>query len=309
MVPNAQGAQGARRLLGGYGGNDWRTQWEREQWLLEQQRQRDELERDRLERERERNWDHTGRGDDTPSRGSAFRTDNGPIPNANWIPSATVGALRGGGNLVSLQSSQLVVKIDGDVVRVQHNGDSKIEVLGAADVDTLTPGRIVRIEGSFESKGEKLMQATGPIGAVEIITPHAGSIPGTITELAGAAAPINRQNQAPAANMVRSLSVIGRVMHYDHRDLTLDLAGTTLKAALDPNATVSLRGSDINMAHAGDRVDVVGYYLKPGYAMGKEITITLAKPLGNPINGFNKPKAAIPAANAAVPVVARPAGE
>ncbi len=303
VVPNAQAPQGVRRLLGGSSGMDRRSQWEweqmqREQWLRDQQRQQDE------QWQRDRDLDAHERALDRASR-----YENRPISSNEPAPPVDT-TLRGTGSVVSAQSGQLVVKIDGDVVRVQRNADSKIEVFGAAEVEALQPGRIVRIEGTFETVGKSQMQATKPILAVDIVTPRPGSVPGTMTPLAGDAAPQKGENLAPEANAVRSLSVIGRVVKCSQGELTLDLAGTTLKGKLDPAATVSLRGSDINLAHAGDQVEVVGYYMKPGYAMGKEIRITLANAFGKPQNDFAKRTAAIPAAAApAIPAPANPTGK
>ena len=240
VVPNAQAPQGIRRLLGGYSGMDRRSQWEmeqiqREQWLRDQQRQQDEQnQRDRDLDARERALDRAGRYESRPI------SSNEPAPPVD-------NSLRGTGSVVSAQSGQLVVKINGDVVRVQRNADSKVEVFGAADAEALQPGRIVRIEGTFETVGKGQMQATGPILAVDIVTPRPGSVPGTMTPLAGDAAPQKGENPAPEANAVRSLSVIGRVTKCSQGELTLDLAGTTLKGKLDPGATVSLRASDINL--------------------------------------------------------------
>ena len=264
-----------RLLTPNYGNNYDRSQWEHDQQIRDQQRSDDERrQRDMDDRDRK------GSDRDERNRDRDYRYDNRDI-NAAAVNQAVSNNFHNSGSLISFKSGQLVMTADGVEFHVRPDAYAKIAVVGTAGVDALKPGQVVKLQGKFESPNQNQLKGTEPVAALDIVTPHPGETVGQMTPVDGAAGGL-AQNRNAQSKEPRALTVVGQIVKFADGELTLDMNGKTLKTKLDPAATVNLRSSDLKLANAGDTVEVTGYYLKPGYGVGKEIKITLAGAWQNP---------------------------
>jgi hypothetical protein len=248
--------------------HDNRDRWQRERDEQDQRDREDRIDRDRREML-----------DDAREASRYSVTDN---------------RLSGTGSLISASKGQLIVNANGQTWHLAPAQYVKVEILGDAGPDVLKPGIFVKLRGDFDSQGNNRMEALRTINALDIITPEGGASTATMVPALTSkdAADATDPNDPPLPKTARTMIVTGKILKYLKGELTLDVTGTTVRANLDPATAITLRSTDITLARPGDRVDVTGYVLKPGYAVAESVTIHLANAIGNPLREFARQKPA-----------------
>lgn len=188
----------------------------------------------------------------------------------------------GTGTISTVQSGVFIVNANGVVWQLKPAAGSKLEVAGIAGPDYLKPGLVVKFQAAFDSRAADKTKAVAPITELEIITPHAGEMPGAAP--AGAAG----AKGAAIPNSARLLTVIGRVKNFKNNELTVDATNGVFKTDLDPVTAIKVRVSDFSLIRAGDEIEATGFIANPGFAVANTMRVTMAHPLGNPLSEFAK---------------------
>ena len=170
---------------------------------------------------------------------------------------------------------------------IQVSRQSQVKITGTAELGFLRPGIPIKFTGEIDAKG--VLQAE--LAELEIFTPAGkGSVGVFPTGAEEAAKPIAKLEPG-------SYEIRGKVVKLNDREITI-AAGKKITGTLAEDAKIAVNVSDISVAQKDDALTVKGFYYarfapaqgRPGQAVGKEIEITLSKPLaGIPKKGASKP--------------------
>ena len=149
---------------------------------------------------------------------------------------------------------------------VPERKNCKIEVTGNADPSFLRPDMLVRFNAEFDKKGN----ATAPVNELEIISPQA------------AMSSTSLRSEMKVGEAVPNGQMTGHIKSIKNGHLAVQNTTGVYSADLAPNAVIKVDVSEPQLAQAGDKVDVKGYYSQQGVATAQEMHITLSNTLGEP---------------------------
>ncbi|WP_425617583.1 hypothetical protein NA78x_001264 [Anatilimnocola sp. NA78] len=213
----------------------------------------------------------------------------GQQPNIQWENAEVSGAIKGmQGTLVQVAAAggeQWIVQLE---ARPQD-----IVYQGTADPSFVKTGMLVEFKAKVNKKG----QAADPVSSLTVFTVREGRGVGVTPEggLAKGEGELFSENKpeekkAPrvkkeddntvyvVAGQITKLSRLG--------EMTINCAGTTVKADLDKEAKVAVDVNHLQFAQVGDKVEVRARYpmgqKAAGQGLATQISVTGAKPLGEP---------------------------
>lgn len=216
---------------------------------------------------------------------SAFAQDG-----QGWLPQGAemyenegtvMGIVPGGIQMLTERDSAWLIQV---VPR-----QSQVKVTGTAEPGFLRSGLFIKFSGEIDAKG--VLQ--GEIKEMEIVTPAGKNSMGVFASGSDdTAKPISKLE--PGTYDIR-----GKVGLYKDGELTV-VAGKKITGKVAADAKIAVNVQDYSFAQKDDTIKVKGFYYarmrpspqegRPGQAMGKEIEITLAKPLSAPVKkGPTKP--------------------
>jgi len=180
------------------------------------------------------------------------------------------------------------------VIQVQPNRPSDVTFTGAAEPAWVRPGMLVQ----FSSKLSKRGQADEPITQLTVFTMKEGYQLGVLSDTAigggeGASSglfeePMEKPKEKKAKVKVDENTVYrvaGQITKISRTgEMTINAAGTTVKAELAEDAKVSVDVNDLAYAMPGDKVEVRGWYVagQTGQAVGNQVSVSAAQPLAGP---------------------------
>jgi hypothetical protein len=197
------------------------------------------------------------------------------------------------GNIKGMQGSLIQVGAsDGANWLVQVDARPQDVVFqGAADPAFVKAGMLVE----FKAKVNKRGQAAEPVQSLTIFTVREGRGVGVQAE-GGAAGgelfsskpeeadkkgPKGKAEEDAIYHIAGYITKLGRL-----GDMTINCAGTTIKADLAKDAKVAVDVNHLQFAQVGDKVDLRARYpmgqKAAGQALATQITVTGMKPLGEP---------------------------
>lgn len=196
-----------------------------------------------------------------------------------WLPpdaqmfeheGTVVGVMPGGVQMLTERDSAWVVQ-------VLPRG-TQVKVTGTAEPAFLRNGLYVKFSGDLDAKGV----VQGEIKTLEIATPT-GKTPVGIFAIGA------EENAKPVSKLeAGAYEIRGKVALYKDGELQV-VAGKKITGKVASDAKISVNVQDISFAQKEDTVKVKGYYFdrfkpdpnqfRPGTAVGKEIEITILKPL------------------------------
>ena len=203
------------------------------------------------------------------------------IPRENLQCSGTVKQVgRGVIGLVTDAGDQWVVQVQ---ARPQD-----ISFTGAGDGTIVKPGMWVRFSSKLTRRGD----AREPLSSLEIYTPREGFGVGISAESDGGAggeffAPPTEEKPKPEpkpkANNEDTVYRIGGQVSKISRlgELTINAAGTSIKAKLADDAKVSVDVTDLSLLQPGDKIEIRGWHPmgRKGQAIAEQVTASAAQPL------------------------------
>ncbi len=213
----------------------------------------------------------------TPYVPRSQRTNNNN-PNSNQQTRGMQTPFQGTATITGIGSRGLEVidSTGGKWIVVPEKKNCKIEVTGNADPSFLKPDMLVRFNAAFDKKGN----ATGPINELEIISPQAAMSTTSV------------KNEMKVGEAVPNGEMTGHIKSIKNNHFSVQNTNGTFSADLAPNAVVKVNVSEPQLAQAGDKVDVKGYYSQQGVAIAQEMHITLSNTLGEPVKKKTGTKAA-----------------
>ncbi len=213
----------------------------------------------------------------------------GQAPEIKWENTELSGAIK------AMQGSMLQVTAGGSeqwLVQVDARPQDVV-FQGPADAAFVKPGMLVEFKAKVNKKG----QAADPVTSLTIftvregrgvgVTPEGGLAKGEAElftskpEVAEKKGPKVKGEDDPVylvAGQITKLSRLG--------EMTINCAGTTVKADLSKDAKISVDVNHLQFAQVGDKVDLRARYpmgqKAAGQALATQITVIGAKPLGEP---------------------------
>lgn len=213
----------------------------------------------------------------------------GQAPNIQWENAELSGSIK------AMQGSMVQVAAGGGenwIVQIDARPQDVV-FQGPADPAFVKPGMLVE----FKAKVNKRGQAAEPVQSLTIFTVREGRSVGVQAEggLAKgegelfASKPEETEKKGPrakgeddpvyqVAGQITKLSRLG--------EMTINCAGTTIKADLAKDAKVSVDVNHLQFAQIGDKVEVRARYpmgqKAAGQGLATQITVIGAKPLGEP---------------------------
>ena len=173
----------------------------------------------------------------------------------------------------------MVIDGNGNNWAVQPEKSCKIELNGSADAEFLkspaASGQLVHFTAAIDRKSGKTIS---PINDLEIVSPQAvitAEKSGGVSSGLGSAATGKK-----GAVSAEPISVFGHLKEFKNNQITVESPAGMVTADLAANATIKVSLNDFRLAQSGDKVDVRGYYTKPGEAFAQEMRITMASTLG-----------------------------
>jgi hypothetical protein len=173
----------------------------------------------------------------------------------------------------------VVIDGNGNTWTVQPEKNCKIELSGSADPEFLkspaASGQLVHFTAAIDRKAGKTIS---PINDLEIVSPQAvitAEKSGGVSSGLGSAATGKK-----GAGSAEPISVFGHLKEFKNNQITVESPAGMVTADLAANATIKVSLNDFRLAQSGDKVDVRGYYTKPGEAFAQEMRITMASTLG-----------------------------
>ncbi|HEY2759507.1 MAG TPA: hypothetical protein VGI75_02150 [Pirellulales bacterium] len=178
----------------------------------------------------------------------------------------------------------VVIDGNGNSWTVQPEKNCKIELNGSADADFLkspaASGQLVHFTAAIDRKSSK---AISPINELEIVSPQAvitAEKGGGIGSGLGSATAAGKKGGTSA----EPISVFGHLKEFKNNQITVESTVGMVTADLAANPTIKIALNDFHLAQSGDKVDVRGYYTKPGETFAQEMRITLATTLGGELS-------------------------
>lgn len=172
---------------------------------------------------------------------------------------------------------------------------------GAAEPAFLKPGMLVQFTGKFNKRG----QCVEPVGALTIFTVREGYAVGIAPEGAGGIEGTkglfgDAQEEKPAAKKdeIVTYRVAGQLAKLSRTgEMTINAGGTSIKADLAENATVSVDVNNLSFVREGDAIELRGQYYpaQKGQAWATWVSISAKEPLADasakkkPLPGAKKP--------------------
>ena len=173
----------------------------------------------------------------------------------------------------------VVIDGNGNNWTVQPEKNCKIELNGSADAEFLkspaASGQLVHFTAAIDRKAGKTIS---PINELEIVSPQA-----VIKEEKGGGVGSGLGSATTGkkgAVSAEPISVFGRLKEYKNNQITVESPAGLVTADLAANPTIKVSLNDFRLAQSGDKVDVRGYYTKPGETYAQEMRITMASTLG-----------------------------
>jgi hypothetical protein len=174
------------------------------------------------------------------------------------------------------------------VVQVQARPQD-ISFTGAGDGTIVKPGMWVRFSTRLTRRGD----AKEPVSSLEVYTPREGFGVGISAEASGGgdeggaffggaaeekpkAEPKQKNNEDTVYRVGGQVSKISRL-----GELTINAAGTSVKAKLAEDAKVSIDVTDLSFLQPGDRIEIRGWHPmgRKGQAVAEQVTASAAQPL------------------------------
>jgi hypothetical protein len=210
----------------------------------------------------------------------------GQQPNIQWENTELTGSIKAmSGSLVQVEASggeNWVVQID---ARPQD-----IWFQGTADPAFLKPGMLVEFKARLNKRGT----ASEPVSSLTIFTVREGRSVGVAPEGSGAGSTVTelfsskpdepekkgKKDEDPVYQVAGQLTKISR------GEMTINCAGTVVKADLAKDAKVTVDVNHLRFAQPGDKVEIRARYpmgqKAAGQALATQITVMGSKPLGEP---------------------------
>jgi hypothetical protein len=215
-----------------------------------------------------------------------------PGPKAeNLNTSGTIKGLRPGLLLVASETGeQWLVQL--------RTRPADLAFTGAAELAFLKPGMLVQFTGKFNKRG----QCVEPIGSVTIFTVREGYALGVAPEGAGGIegtkglfGDAKAEKPVPKKDEIATYRVAGQLAKLSRTgEMTINAGGTSIKADLADNATVSVDVNNLAFAREGDKIELRGQYYpaQKGQAWATWVSISAKEPLA----GASPKKKPLPAA-------------
>ncbi|WP_145083592.1 hypothetical protein [Anatilimnocola aggregata] len=211
----------------------------------------------------------------------------GQQPNIQWENAQLSGLIKG------MQGGLVQVAAEGGeqwIVQVEARPQD-IVFQGAADPSFVKPGMLVEFKAKVNKKG----QAADPVTSLTVITVREGRGVGVIPEggLSKGEAELFTENKPEEKKTPRKVTedatylVAGQVTKLSRTgEMTINCAGTTIKADLDKEAKVAIDVNHLQYAQIGDKVEIRARYpmgqKAAGQGLASQIAVTGSKPLGEP---------------------------
>lgn len=211
----------------------------------------------------------------------------GQRPNIQWENTDISGSIKAmSGSLVQVAAGggeNWIVQVD---ARPQD-----VVFQGAADPAFVKPGMLVEFKARLNKRGE----AAEPVSSLTIFTVREGRGTGVAAEGGlnkGEAELFSSKPEEPAKKGPKGkeedalYQVAGQITKLSRGEMTLNCAGTVVKADLAKDAKVMIDVNHLQFAQAGDKVEIRGRYpmgqKNNGQALATAITVIGSKPLGEP---------------------------
>ena len=162
---------------------------------------------------------------------------------------------------------------------------------GPADPAFIKPGMLVEFKARLNKRGE----ASEPVNTLTIFTVREGRGVGVAAEGSlnkGEAELFSSKTEEPAKKGAKGkeedplYQVAGQITKVSRGEMTINCAGTTVKAELAKDAKVKVDVNHLQFAQAGDKVEIRARYpmgqKAGGQALATQITVIGSKPLGEP---------------------------
>jgi hypothetical protein len=245
--------------------------------------------------------------------GEGARRQQQEVPRENMQASGTVkGLQRGMIHLVTDAGDQWLVQ-------VQATRPQDVSFTGTAEPSFVKPGMWVRFQTKLSRRGD----AAEPIDSVEVFTPREGYQAGVYADAAsggsGNAAnlfgddpqPEAKPKTKPKANDEDTVyTVAGQVSKISRSgELTINAAGTSVKAKLADEAKVRLDMAVLTFLREGDKIEVSGWHPagQKGRAIATQVSASAAQPLADNSKKKKPPVADKPAEAGAAEAGEKPA--
>lgn len=205
----------------------------------------------------------------------------GQQPNVEWENVELSGVIKGmQGSLIQVATSeteQWLVHVEARPQDVMYQG--------TADVAFVQPGMLVE----FKAKVNKRGQAADPVTELAIFTVREGRGVGMAPE--GGANASNlfgdaKEEKKPSRKALEDATyvVAGQVTKLSRGEMSVNCAGTNVKANLDKDAKVTIDVNHLKFAQVGDKVEMRARHVKgqkaAGQALATQVTVVGANPLG-----------------------------
>lgn len=209
------------------------------------------------------------------------------VPRENMQASGTVkGLQRGLIHLVTDAGDQWLIQ-------VQAARPQDVSFTGTAEPGFVKPGMWVRFQTKLSRRGD----AAEPIDSLEIFTPREGYQAGVFSDAAigggsAGAAELFGEEPKPEAKKPKPkandedtvYTVAGQVSKISRLgELSINAAGTSVKAKLADEAKVRLDMADLSFLRAGDKIEVSGWHPagQKGRAIATQVTASASQPLAD----------------------------
>jgi len=198
----------------------------------------------------------------------------------------TVNAIRPGLIQIIDKGKPVVVKVEATPDNIRYTGTAK--------PSWLRPGFWVQIDAQFN----KNLEAQKPLREFRAVMPGGAIRPGVMSNnigfnsgpQGGAAAAFPAAGSGEnAGEATRQLTVTGVIRGIRDGKIFVQAGRLTATAEVDPKATIRIEIPSYVLAKKGDKIEVRGKVVAPGYATANEIRITATKPLEGTTK-FEKPK-------------------
>jgi hypothetical protein len=175
---------------------------------------------------------------------------------------------------------------DGEQWLVQIAAQPKdIVYSGSADMTFLRPGMFVRISSKLNRRG----QTDEKIGNWTAFTPKPDTKLGLITEQTRSTDPNlfidskAEKRPKPKPSLDPTYEIAGRITKVTRTEITIDAAGTQVRAQVADKSSVTLDLADLSYLRPGDKVEFSGWHVtgEKGRGWATKITATAAEPLAD----------------------------
>lgn len=165
-----------------------------------------------------------------------------------------------------------------------------VSFTGTADASFVKPGMWVRFTSQLTRRGD----AKDPIASLEIYTPREGFGVGVQADAIGGGGGANELFAGPAEEKPQPepkkgkpsedtvYRIGGQVSKISRLgELTINAAGTSIKAKLADDAKVSIDVTDLSYLQAGDKIEIRGWYPmgRKGQAIAEQVTASASQSL------------------------------